>query len=68
MRKFIPKPTHCNGYLKLIVDGKIASIFPASQKTPWHDRMSRLKGFMIQPALEADYRTFRIKNRHRKSI
>lgn len=61
-------PTHHAGYLKLIVDGKVASIFPASQKTPWHDRMSRLKGCMIQPALEADYRAFRIKNRHRKSI
>ncbi len=61
-------PTHRAGYLKLIVDGKVASIFPASQKTPWHDRMSRLKGCFIQSALEADYRTFRIKTRHRKSI
>ena len=61
-------PIHRNGYLKLIVDGKIASVFPASQKTPWHDRMSRLTGCFIQPAIESDYRAFRIKNRHRHTI
>ena len=68
MKKLTTKPTHRAGYLKLIVDGKVLSIFLASQKTPWHVRMSRLKGCMIQPAIEVDYHAFRIKTRHRKFI
>ena len=52
------KPTHRNGYLKLIVDGQVFGVFPASQKTPYHDRMARLKGCSLQPAIEKDYRAF----------
>ena len=58
MNKFATKFTHRAGYLKLTVDGKVVSIFPASQKTPYHVRMARLQGCFIQPALEADYRDF----------
>ena len=58
MKKLTTKPTHRAGYLKLTVDDKLVSIFPASQKTPYHARMARLQGCFIQPALEADYRDF----------
>lgn len=66
MNKLTTKSTHRAGYLKLTVDGKVVSIFPASQKTPYHARMARLQGCFIQPALEADYRVFVKKNNHKR--
>jgi len=55
----MPKPSRRRcGYLKLIVDGRVVEIFPASKKTPRHDRLARLQGCFIQPAIEADYREF----------
>lgn len=66
MNKFATKSTHRAGYLKLTVDGKVVSIFPASQKTPYHVRMARLQGCFIQPTLEADYRDFIKKNNQKR--
>lgn len=48
-------------YLKLIVDNKVLEVFPASRKLKSHDRLSRLEGCHLQPALPSEYRAYKEK-------